>query len=104
MLLEKLLDSDLLELTQEYNNLYIEMLFLTENGERVKLYASNRNSLPLDIKFQVLSLSAKKTTLHELPTLGEVEGISWKDGVLLVEGDFGVIRVDTDRVTLESGL
>ncbi|MGF1862077.1 hypothetical protein [Photobacterium profundum] len=98
MTLEQLIDSDLLEVTQEFSNLYIEMVFLTDIGEMVKIFASNNDTSPISIKFIGLNISAKKRTLNNTPTLGEVEGIS------LVEGDFGLIQVTSDRVSVEAVL
>ncbi|USD66848.1 hypothetical protein [Vibrio sp. SCSIO 43136] len=104
MELNILLDSDLLSLNQDYGNMYIEMTFLVESGERVKVTASNEGRHAINVSCIGLQLSANRLTSDDVPTLGEVEGVSFLKNKLSLEGDFGLIEVRCDHIQVESAL
>ncbi|EJL7832731.1 hypothetical protein NM001_004142 [Vibrio vulnificus] len=101
MELNCLIDSELLSLYQSFDDTYIEMLFLLESDQKVKLLVSNKQGKAITVRFKGMQLSASKTTLNDIPTLGEVEGISYLQGSLSLEGDFGLIEVDGHDIVLE---
>lgn len=104
MELNCLIDSELLSLNQSFDDIYIEMLFLLESDQKVKLFVSNKQGKAITVRFKGMQLSARNTTLSGIPTLGEVEGVSYLQGSLSLEGNFGLIEVDGHDVFLESAL
>jgi hypothetical protein len=104
MELNCLIDSELLSLNQSFDDAYIEMLFLLESEQKVKLFVSNKQGQAITVRFKGMQLSARKTTLSGIPTLGEVEGVSYLQGILSIEGDFGVIEVEGHDIVFKSAL
>ncbi len=104
MELNCLIDSELLSLNQSFDDTYIEMLFLLESDQKVKLFVSNKQGKAITVRFKGMQLSARKTTINDIPTLGEVEGASYLQGSLSLEGDFGLIEVDGHDIVLEPAL
>ncbi|HHC7385837.1 TPA: hypothetical protein ACN30P_004815 [Vibrio parahaemolyticus] len=104
MELNCLIDSELLSFNQSFDDTYIEMLFLLESDQKVKLFVSNKQGKAITVRFKGMQLSARKTTLNDIPTLGEVEGASYLQGSLSLEGDFGLIEVDGQDIILEPTL
>lgn len=104
MELNCLIDSELLSLNQSFDDAYIEMLFLLESEQKVKLFVSNMQGQAITVHFKGMQLSARKTTLSGIPTLGEVERVSYLQGILSIEGDFGVIEVEGHDIVFKSAL
>ena len=104
MELNCLIDSELLYLNQSFDDTYIEMLFLLDSGQKVKLLVCNKHGKAITVRFKGMQLSARKTTLNDIPTLGEVEGVSYLKGSLSLEGDFGLIEVVGYDILLEPAL
>ncbi|MDN3685533.1 hypothetical protein [Vibrio sinaloensis] len=104
MELNYLINSELLSLNQSFDDSYIEMLFLLESDQKVKLFVSNKQGKAITVRFKGMQLSARKTTINDIPTLGEVEGASYLQGSLSLEGDFGLIEVDDHDIVLEPAL
>ncbi|WP_087026569.1 hypothetical protein [Thaumasiovibrio subtropicus] len=100
MTIEDLFESDLLSINQDFNDLFIEMQFLLESGKKGILLVSNEQTNPITVRFHGLSLSVNKTTSNIIPTLGEVEGVSFSGSVFTLEGDFGFIEIKGNQVFL----
>ncbi|HCG5907067.1 hypothetical protein CGH61_23610 [Vibrio parahaemolyticus] len=101
MELNCLIDSELLSLNQSFDDTYIEMLFLLDSGQKVKLLVCNKHGEAITVRFRGI---ARKATFNDIPTLGEVEGVSYFKGSLSLEGDFGLIEVDGHDILLEPAL
>ncbi|MYM58871.1 hypothetical protein GTG28_06510 [Vibrio sp. OCN044] len=104
MRIEDLLESDLLNINQDFNDLFIEMQFLLESGNKGILLVSNEQANPITARFHGLNLSANKTTSNDIPTLGEVEGVSFSGNVFTLEGDFGFIEIKGNQILLRDTL
>ena len=104
MNLNDLVESDLLSIDHEQQSLYIEFLLLPESGQKVKLFAHNKNTKPIAVEFVGLPLRAGFTTRGDVPSLGEIESIGETDFGFSFEGDIGFIKVVADTWYIETAL
>jgi hypothetical protein len=104
MKLTELVDSHLLSLTLDHQNLYIEFLILVDDKQRVKVFASNADISPISVNFIGLNISSNLTTLDNVPCLGEIESVNESDSGFCFEGDMGIIEVKANKYSVEKAL
>ncbi|MDO6761914.1 hypothetical protein [Agarivorans sp. 1_MG-2023] len=104
MNLNELAGSYLLSMNHEQESLCIEFVLLSESGQKVKLFAHNKNTSPILVEFVGLTLKANFTTCDGVPSLGEVESVEVTDSGFSLEGDMGFINVFADTWYFENAL
>lgn len=104
MNLNELAESYLLSMNNDQKNLYIEFVLLSESGQKVKLFAHNKNTNPISVEFIGLTLKANFTTYDGVPSLGEIESVEVTDSGFSFEGDMGFIKVVADTWYIENAL
>ena len=104
MELANISESYLLSLTQEQNNLYIELIALDSNGVKIKVFANNKDTSAISVSYIGLSLNSSFTTVDGIPTLGEIESVAITNFGFTLEGDMGIIKVTADNWLVEKAL
>lgn len=100
MKITELEESDLLSFRFDRDKRHIEFVVLFEGTRKVKLLASDVDS----VEFIYLNLYATLTTHENVPILGEVESINTDKSGFLIEGDMVTVRVNTKNWTIEDVL
>ena len=104
MNLNELKESYLLSVSHDQKSLFIEFLLLTEEGKRIKLFAHNRDTSPIEAEYVGLTLKANFTTHEGVPSLGEIESVVVTDSGFIFEGDLGVIKIIADTWSVENAV
>lgn len=102
MEISELEESQLLSLSVDPNELYIEFTVLTQGREVFSLFSHNRDTSKIRVEFYGLSLNAGRSEENVRSVLGEIESISIKESQYTLEGDFGAITVFADTSLLKS--
>jgi hypothetical protein len=104
MNLNELAESYLLSINHDQESLYIEFVLLSESGQKVKVFAHNKNTNPISVEFVGLTIKANFTTCDSVPCLGEIESVEVTDLGFSLEGDMGFIKVVADTWHIENAL
>jgi len=94
MNIQALEESNILSISIDQAHRFFEMTVSLQDGACCKLRAWNDDGLKLAIRLGALNL-------HARADLGELEGISLADNVLILEGDFGDIEIEATNVVVE---
>lgn len=94
-------ETDVLSISLDQAHLYFEMVVLTFDGIKCRLSACNADGSPIELTVGALQFGANLTNTRDLSILGELEGISAVDGVLILEGDFGDITISANKISVE---
>jgi len=86
--------SDVLSVTLDQAHRCFEMVVSLKDGCRCKLTAWNIDGAELPISLGALHIQNSRV-------LGELEGISFVENVLSLEGDFGDMSIEADTVLVE---
>jgi hypothetical protein len=86
--------SDVLSFTLDQAHRCFEMVVSLKDGCRCKLTAWNIDGAELPISLGALHIQNSRV-------LGELEGISFVENVLSLEGDFGDMSIEADTILVE---
>ncbi|GAA4501445.1 hypothetical protein [Pseudaeromonas paramecii] len=100
MNLSDLEESHLLSLTYDHNGLFIEFILLSSKDMNVKLFAHNKDTSPITVKFIGLNIRSNFTTPSGVASLGEVEAVQTSKNGFDLEGDMGFIQVVADTLMI----
>lgn len=92
--IQELEETCILSITLDQAHRYFEMVVCTYEGAKLRLSAFNADLAPLDITFGALHV-------RDSSVLGELEGVSLTDDVLILEGDFGDIAIKAAKVSID---
>jgi len=104
MNLNELTESHILSMLHDQQSLFIEFILLSENGQKVKLFAHNKSTTPISVEFVGLTFKAGFSTFEGLPSLGEIEAVKVTNYGFSLEGDMGYIKVSADTWYIENAL
>ncbi len=104
MNLSELAESYLLALNHEANSLFIELIFLIDDAQKVKVFANNKDTSPISVEFIGLNIGANLSTYEGVPCLGEIESIEISPTGFNLEGDIGFVKVTADTWCIENAL
>lgn len=100
MHLHELEESQVISIALDQAHLYFAIVVRIDDGTEYKLSAWNAAGSPLEVVFGALQVQANRTDVKGRPTLGELEGASFRDGVLTLEGDFGDVVIRGAMVSI----
>jgi len=99
--LHELEESSVLSISLDQAHLYFEMVVHKDGENRFALSAWNQGAMRLEITFGEVHMRGNLTDHENIGILGELEGIGYADGVLVLEGDFGDITIKADTVSVK---
>jgi hypothetical protein len=91
----------LISIALEQNHSFLEMEVITEDGNAYKAIAFNHGGTPIKVTMGAISFRAGLHNHANRLTLGEIEGVSHTDGMLVIEGDFGDITINADHLEFQ---
>ncbi|AKS09820.1 hypothetical protein [Pseudomonas trivialis] len=94
MNVQELKQSNILSISLDQAHRVFEMIVSLPDDTRCKLMAWNDDGIELTVRIGALNL-------HYRADLGELEGISVVNNVLVMEGDFGDMEIEAANVVVE---
>lgn len=102
--IQDLEESSVLAIDLDQDHRFFSMTVLAETGKTLRLTANNTDLSPVGITIGALNITSNFMNGDHILCVGELEGIGWHDGRLILKGDFGDISIKATKVDIEQVL
>lgn len=100
--IEDLTEANVVSFFLDQRHTYFEMALIAEGGARYEIQANNADGSRIGVSFGQLRFVGNFSTLENMPSLGELEGVQTIENGVILEGDFGDVTIHANNIVVKT--